>query len=615
MKHPTFKQLVSRLLIAGAVVVTGCESQQPLLPPAEIDLRRTASVTSSEQTEAVGDSVSLKMPEIRSKFYEQLGDERIQLLDELSDTFRQTDKPYDLGNGLDGKPARSVQLNLYDAIQLAVENNMDVKLAKLVPAISESQIVATEAAFDPVFFSGSGNVLTSGQGISSGFNKTNRPQPTSTASGSPQTPVALRENWEVAIGIRKPLVTGGTLEVATELDRGKNENPALANIITPDPAFSTAVAVGLSQPLLRNFGSSVTRSQVYLARNAHHRDVLNLYAQLLTVVGQVEAAYWQLFFAQQQLLVQQHLLDLTLETRQEVIGRLGVNATPVQVAQAHSFVEQRYGDLISARQGVRDASDQLKRLVNHPDLPLGDETVLRPSNEPVETPVAVNLVDAITTALQSRPEIQQALLDIDDSSIRQLVADNQRLPLLNVNASMFFRGLSDTVNESYDELITDENFVDFILNFQFEVPLGNRAAEAAYAQTRIARQAGVVRYKTAVQDVVLSVKQAVRGLRSSYELIKVNRAARRATAENLRAIEERKDTGEALTADFLLDLRLNTQTRLANAQLSELQSVIDYNLAVIRIHQATGVLLEHNNIEFQWPKAMFEDMLNDQELE
>jgi outer membrane protein TolC len=175
-----------------------------------------------------------------------------------------------------------------------------------------------------------------------------------------------------------------------------------------------------------------------------------------------------------------------------------------------------------------------------------------------------------------------------------------------LNAQVEYQGLDDDLRGSGDRM-TDANFINYILGAQFEAPIGNRAAEADFQRARLQRQSTVLAYRNTAQGVVLEVKQALRDLVTAWRLISVNRSARRAAAENLRALLEREERGEALTPEFLLDLKLSTQQRLADAETREVQSIIDYNNAIARLHQATGTLLEHNQINMQWPTNMFAD--------
>ncbi|MFW6337139.1 MAG: hypothetical protein ACOC3G_08420, partial [Phycisphaeraceae bacterium] len=79
--------------------------------------------------------------------------------------------------------------------------------------------------------------------------------------------------------------------------------------------------------------------------------------------------------------------------------------------------------------------------------------------------------------------------------------------------------------------------------------------------------------------------------------IDTTRKARIAAEDNLRTLEEREKTGEGLTAEFLLDLKLATQQRLADAELREAGAVVDYNVARTRFLAAIGTLLDERNVK------------------
>ena len=204
----------------------------------------------------------------------------------------------------------------------------------------------------------------------------------------------------------------------------------------------------------------------------------------------------------------------------------------------------------------------------------------------------------MTTALRQRPSLEQALLQIKDASIRQRVADNQRLPLLDLRATVAANGLDPDSGAGALDEAGERNFIDYVIGATFEQPIGNRAAEANYRQRRLARRQSVLQYRDQAQQVVLDVKNALRELVRTYELIGSNRAARRAAADSLRAIEQQEEAGAALTPEFLLDLKLQTQQRLAQAEIDEARALSDYNAAIARLYRAMGTLLDRNGIEF-----------------
>jgi outer membrane protein TolC len=231
------------------------------------------------------------------------------------------------------------------------------------------------------------------------------------------------------------------------------------------------------------------------------------------------------------------------------------------------------------------------------------DAAAHPVENVVDQPVEYSLLDAVSTALQKRPVLQQALLEIKNASIRQRVADNARLPQLDLNATLGINGLGINDAASAIEDTDEANFIDYVLGATFQYPIGNRGPEAQYNRRRLQGRQNVLTYRDRAQQVVLDVKNALRELVQAYELIGSNRAARRAAADSLRAIESQEEAGAALTPQFLLDLKLETQRRLAEAQVAEARALADYNTAIARLYRAMGTLLDRNGIAFHPTKS------------
>lgn len=589
--HHSYWAMFAVLAAGMAASIGGCAPSSPFEDNAFALDRQVIRETRS-QFQGLEASPQIEVVRSESQLYEELGEKRIAHLDTISGPGVYKTRALDAGAGLDGEEPGTVRLSLQRTTQLALQNNLDLRVAQLVPAISESDVIAAEAVFDATFFT------------NASFSILDRPQQATVLGGG--VPVGLsrteQDNSSFETGIRKLLDTGGQLTISTSWDYINNRTTGVT--LSPDPAFTNRVTLALSQPLLRNAGTRVNRAQIMLSRNALRRDALLLHSQSSAVVGQVEAAYWQLVFSIHDLAIQQELLDNTRDTRRVVKGREGHDVTGLQLAQADSFVTRRKGDVTQAQRAVFEASDELKRLINSPDLPLSDETIIVPTDSPIEMPVNYNLLDSITTALRHRPDVRSAVVNIDDATIRQYVADNQRLPLLTLNAQLEYFGLDTTIDSAYSEL-GQGDFLEYLVGLQFEQPIGNRAAEAAFARERLTRHAVVMDYRNTVLTTIQDVKSALRNLRTSWTLIATFRDARRATAENLRALLARKESGIELTPEFLLSEELDTQARLAFDETRELRALVDYNLALIQLFQATGTLLEHNNVELIWPDAMF----------
>ena len=492
----------------------------------------------------------------------------------------------DLLGRVDDHPA--FRITLEQAIAATVSNNLAVQIARIDPAVGQAGVVAAQAAFDWVFFSTFEWAIT------------DQPSAVPVINGVPiGVGVSQSQTVSYSTGLRKALTSGGTFSVSQGQVYSDNSTPGTT--IFPDPSNSVFANFRFEQPLLRNFGSSVTLAEVRIAENLERDAVYALKASMITAVAETEDAYWSLVAAHRALQVRQRLLERGIETRDVLRSRLGVDARPAEFSDAVARVESRQADVIRAINQLRLASDRLKQLINDPELTVGSETLLLPMDDPVEEPFSFSLADLLSQSISYRPEIQRAILAIDNASIRQTVADNARLPRLDFAIETTLRGLDRSVGDAYEDLV-DSRFMNWLMTLAFEQPIGNRAAEAGFRARQLQRLQETLRYRQAVQNIVFDLKTVLRNLETNYKLIQQTRTSRLAAAENLRTLLVLERTIATLSPDFL-NLKLNRQEALALAELEEIQALVEYNSALADLYRATGTALERNGIRFIIPDA------------
>lgn len=573
---------------AAALLLPACQS--PLQQTSEAELRAALDRAMARETGSPPRrDVTLTAPP--SRLTGRFSPERLAQLETMAGPVanRAGERTIEFGDNLSGLPTQSIPVNLREAVTTAVENNLQGQISAINPAVREADVVRAEARFDAVFFSGVE------------MNKIDAPATTSLLStGDPLTePFNQREDRSLSTGIRKPLITGGSLSLSTTSTRVDDESSTRR--IEPDPSYVSSVELGLRQPLLRGFGSENNLSEIRLNRNAHRREIEDYRLTLLNIVNDTEAAYWNLYAARQALLVRQRLLQRGEETQNRLITREEheYDVQPAQVSDAISRVQTRDVDVVQARNALLQASDELKRLMNAEGLSVGDETVVTTVDEPVGEPVTFSYADALSAALQNRPEIRQALLAIDDASIRQMLAENLKLPLLDLSATVRWNGLAASWEESYDS-VGDQEFIDYLVGLRLEFPIGNREALASYRAARLRRIQSLLAYEQAIQNVTADVKRALRNLTTNFVLLSRTRDARIAAAESLRTIEVEEELTAALTPEFL-NLKFQRQETLATAELEEISAQTNYQIALANLYLAMGLGLERNRIEFVVP--------------
>lgn len=493
-------------------------------------------------------------------------------------------EPADLGNNLDDAPHRTVGITLEQVLRTSVRNNLQVEFARLEPAVQEAQLVQAQAAFDWVLYS------------NANFSSIDSPRTLSSVSGNVFAVRAdVREDVDWTAGIRRNLSTGGQFAIQQQLVYSENRSPNLDQF--PNPASTVTYTIQYDQPLLRNFGSDVALQQVRLARNAERDAIAKLKTQLISTITDAERNYWALVQLHHSVKIQERSLARGIEMKDKLERRFDV--TPADISNAISRVDQRNADLQRLRNAVRETSDTLRVLMNDPDMPIGSDVILLPLDAPLDEPITYNYADAISTAVLHRPEIEQATLSLDNTGIRYTVARNQLLPQLDLRLQTRLNALDGSTRRAYEEAFGG-NFVDYLVGLVFEMPIGNRAAEAGVRGAQLQRLQAATAYRQTVQSVVQEVRRAIYNLRTNYELVELERRARISATESLRSTLVRTEKTGSYDPPTV-DLILNLQDRLAEAERSEAQALADYNSALAELHAALGLTLERNRIEFVVP--------------
>lgn len=599
-KRSTRRLLAAALLPAllGLPLLTGCTSDLGHKTTAE--LRAQLMQTYRDQlSPAAGDPIQLNRDDSEfeqslARILERAEADGINLpegrrdvagnlaaADAMSGAGAYRDTPLEVGDGLAGAGIERVTLGLDTAVSRAVKHNLDLAIARLSPQISEQQIAQAEAVFDSVLFA------------NADWNKADTPQPPGTIPGLSGDQQA--ETITLQTGIRKQFDTGTELLVQAQ-GRRLEQNPSFFGV---DSYYDADVLVQLTQPLLRGFGQDINRANIELATVARDADLASLRSTMLDLVTSVEQTYWQLASAQQSLLIQQRLLERTIAMRDKLEPRFGFDLLLADLNEVNARVDQRRADVLRSRERVRSLSDQLKRLINDPELPVSDETLIIPAEVAMDQPITFSLLDQVTTALQHRPEMDTALLQIDDIDIRLRVADNAKLPILNLVASANANGLD--VEDGFTAFgnTTDLDYIDYALGVQFEQPLGNNSAEALFTQRTLERQQALTNYRRQAQLVTVEVKDALRSVDTNYRLIETTRSQRRASALSLEVASVQLDEGgrnEAETFTTRVDRVLARQDALAQAEQAEVQALTDYMIAISELYRANGTALERSGV-------------------
>jgi outer membrane protein len=499
--------------------------------------------------------------------------------------------------------ASQMRLSLQEAIRRTLLHSYTIRVEGYNPAIAATQVIQAEARFDATFFFTYQDTLTDRPVAPSSLSGLQQLSAlsgagaggTSTSSllsllttPSPQGSEARSTLYQG--GIRKLLASGAQVRTGFESTRS-HTNQALTTL---NPSYSDDVFFEITQPFLRNFGLDVTKSEIQLRKLDQQIADQRYVAQVQQTIQQVEQAYWNLVLARRSLPVVAELLAQTARVLRYFEIRLPFDVQPVQVANTRARLENRQAEWIAAANRVRDAQVQLKALINDPSMPIPDEQEIIPTDIPALEAVILNRLVELKTAMENRPELAQAKLAVTSAQVGVTVANNQRLPQLDVFFRYTSNGLGGNPDRAFEQM-TENDFVDYLIGVQFEYPIGNRGAEAGYRQARLQMAQAVASVKQLVDQIIQQVDVAYRNIQTLFKQMQPNATAVVAEMQNLTAIQQRADRRDPT----FLDLELTTQANLAITRQNLLSTWVQYSIGIVNLELAKGTLLGYNNVRLE----------------
>lgn len=461
-----------------------------------------------------------------------------------------------------------VRLSLAECVQRAVLNNYAIRSESYGPAIARTNVVQAEAAFDALFF------------LETSWANQDRPSPSQLGANQSDT-------RSIEGGFRALLPTGMQVRTALSQSRGFTD----LTFQTINPAYQSDFTTTFTQPLLRGFGLDYNRAPIELRKLDLQISQQAFEQQVRDRLLDVERTYWQLSQARRNVLITAETSAQNQATYENTVGRITLDATPVEVNNALSRWKNSEVRLINALTAVRDAEDQLKNLMNDPDFLLSRDVEIITTEVPAAAALAVDQFAAVRTALDNRDELRQLALRVEQARVATARAKNETLPQLNVNFTYTVEGLGNSGDSSFDNLTTNR-FRSYTVSVNLEMPIGNRRAESAYQGARMQESQSIVNLQRQTDTVVQEVNQTVRDLADTFQSVPASFDAVIAAERSLRSLQART---ESISPSFL-QTELTQVENLGSVRSQLLQIITNYNIGIAQLERAKGTLLEYNNV-------------------
>jgi outer membrane protein len=554
----------------------------------------------------------------------------------------------------DGK----LRLSLSDAVTLALENNLDLAIARFNLSIADTDIMRAKSgesvrgvatglvqgtpgggvggfgsgapgAGAGGTSGGAGGAGTGASGLVQSTLGTGTPidsfDPIITA-GTNIDHATFPESSTVLYGVQSLQQHAGVANFSytqgfgsgTLMTLGFNNDRITSNsgfaILSPE--VDSGFRLTLRQHLLAGFGFGPNLRFIHIARNNREISDVAFRGQVIATVSQIQNIYWDLVNAYEDVKVKERSLELAEKTLSDDREQVKIGAiAPMEVMKAESEESARSQDLLLSQNGLQLqellVKNAITRDLSDPTLAsasvIPTDTMSIPEVEPV-TPIQ----DLLSDAQAHRPELAEARMDLSNREITRKAAANALKPALDLIAwygAYGLAGVQTPVSQyqgppvapvgtsGYSTAFTDlfkNNSPDYALGLNLTIPLRNRGAQADQIRSQLEYRQAQLHLQQLQNQIGIEVRNAQFALLQNRSRVEAARKARD-LAQQTFDVEQKKKALGASTSNLVLQ----TDRDLAQAESNFVEAMSTYEKSIVELDRATGLTLAHSGIEIE----------------
>jgi len=541
----------------------------------------------------------------------------------------------------DGK----LELGLQDAVELALENSLDIVVQRYNPWFADTGILKAEAGgFGGVTpgaaFGGSTSnspllnfdpLITTTLSYDDRKTPINNPLTSGTGTGASSLATLSTHNSVYNFQYAQGLSTGTSF--FTAWNNSRNSASLSANLF--NPSVTSQIFVGFQQQLLNGFGRAVNTRNIRIAKNNRKIADWAFTQQAITTVTNTITAYWELVFARENVKVQQQAVTVAQKLYNDNKKQLEIGTmAPLDVTRAESELATDRQNLIVAetvhlqnQQILKNAISKnplAPNLVNVEIIP----TELPSRPEAIEAP---SFEEAAKEAFVKRPELQEEALNLLNGEIDLKATRNALLPTATFSAQYGSVGLAGnqakfltktiagtpvvdangvavpgdflpatqftpngTVQAGFGDALSSvfhNNFPDYQVSLNVQIPIRNRAAQADNQRAILTQRQLEATLQQLKNAALLDVRNSYIALTQDRAQVDAASKARELQQQTFDAEQKKYQLGASTVY-----LVIQTQRDLISAQGTELRALANLEEAKANYERAVGRTLEVNRV-------------------
>ncbi len=551
----------------------------------------------------------------------------------------------------DGK----LELGLQDAVELALENSMDIAVQRYNPWMADAGILfansgtpggfgtpgatiaASSAAINPfaLTITSFDPIIQSSASVASISTPINNPF--ISGAGSTNLTAVLSHSTQFNNSYSQTFETGTNFSVAWNNTR--SSSTAGANFL--NPAVTSNFSVSFTQPLLNGFGLAMGTRNIRIAKNNRKIADWAFTAQAITTITNTITAYWELVYARENVKVNQQAVTVAQKLFEDNKKQLEIGSlAPLDVTRSESEVATDTQNLIFAQTTQLQDEQNLKNFISKDPLAANIINVqIIPTDLPKQPAAieAASFEDALKEAFAKRPELQEEALNLLNAEIDVKANRNALLPTLSiggfyesqglagnstilgapttistgipivdgtgapvlVNGAPIFEstttapvtGTSQQGFTTAQSQIFHNQFPEYAGQLTLTLPLRNRAAQAEYARALLSQRQLQTTERQLRNAALLDVRNSFIALTQDRAQVAAAVKARELQQQTFDAEEKKYQLGASTVYTVI-----QTQRDLTLAQGNEIRALANLEEAKAGYERAVGRTLEVNHV-------------------
>jgi outer membrane protein TolC len=476
-------------------------------------------------------------------------------------------------------PASSVSfipLHLRECTERVVAYNETLQMRSLEWLASQKRLKAAKGIFEPDF-------------VGSIERDANLRKNTAEQEISLGTTVLDEKNTLYNGGLEFLTASGARFKVGyTMRDLVNNIQAKYYNI---SREFESFAGLNVVQPIMKNAGTQATLAGIRLAAGESELAFQEYRRQMCLILARAEAAYWDLYFAQELARIRTESVSAAEKLLQDNRVRVQTGkASELDVLQAEAGVSLRQAREKDALQKRFEGMNRLTILLS------GSSASSSLQVEAIDVPslreIDLNFGADMRTALELNPDYRSQVQQVAQEKIRIAYARNQMWPQLDLKASFGLNGLGTSIGSSMND-IESGGFPSWSVGFELRIPLtGGIKGRNELAAVKLRRQAALVGLKSVEVELANSMDTMIRRVNSTRDSVanyqKVVDFNQRLLATELARMEAGKSESRKV---------LEVEEYLSEAKSAALENLINNQKALIEWELIKGDLLKSRNYE------------------